>query len=160
MKESVESLIDLTGFSDEDCRVLRNSAERTRLWADEFVKMFYDKLFSYPHTAELFQEGERPQREQTVRDWYLKVVGGELDSDFWAAQCQVGQRHIHRKILNSYMHGMMNLAQDFFLEKSLAAFPREEGVRLFQAFKRATDVAAGIIAESYHSPYAVMKVGR
>jgi hypothetical protein len=57
------------------------------------------------------------------------------------------------------MLGMMHRTQQFFLDKCLATFDQEEALSIFEAFKRVTDVAAGIIAEGYHTPYAVLKVG-
>jgi len=160
MNETIQSLIDLTGVSDRDCVILKNSANQTQEWADEFVKMFYDTLFDYPPTKALFKEGERPHREGTIKTWYLQVVRGEFDDRFWRAHLQVGQRHIERHILNAYMLGIMHQTQRFFLGKCLATFEQEEGLEVYNAFKRVTDVTAGIIAEGYHTPYAVMRVGR
>jgi hypothetical protein len=159
MRESLQGLIDLTEFSEQDRFVLQKSADRTGGWADEYVAMFYDTLFGYPPTEALFKEGERPQREATIRNWYLQVVAGGCDDSFWSAQWQIGQLHIDRKIQNSYMLGMMHRTQQFFLDKCLATFDQEEALSIFEAFKRVTDVAAGIIAEGYHTPYAVLKVG-
>ena len=149
MRHSIQSIIDLTQTSDQDRVVLKDAAHQTEQWADEFVKMFYDILFDYPHTKELFRAGERPEREKTLRDWYLQVVRGEFDEEFWLVQWQVGQRHVGREILNSYVFGMMNRTQQFFLDKCLATFEKEEGLKIFSAFKRVTDVAAGIIANGY-----------
>jgi hypothetical protein len=159
MKQSMQSLIDLIGVSDEDCLVLKTAAPQTGLWADEYVKMFYETLFAYAPTQALFHEGERQQREKTIRDWYCQVVNGEIGEQFWQQQHQVGQKHVGRGIMNSYMVGMMHRTQQFFLEKCVAAFGTEEAVKVYSAFKRVTDMACGIIAEGYHTPYAVMKVG-
>jgi hypothetical protein len=160
MNETIQSLIDLTGISDQDCVILKNSADQTQEWADEFVKMFYDTLFDYPRTRALFKEGERSHREKTIRNWYLQVIKGELDDEFWRGHLQVGRRHIEREILNAYMLGMMHQTQQFFLGKCLATFEQDAGLAVFNAFKRVTDITAGIIAEGYHTPYAVMRVGR
>lgn len=55
---------------------------------------------------------------------------------------------------------MMHQSQQFFLEKCLATFEQEGGLKVYNAFRRVTDIAAGIIAEGYHTLYAVIKVGR
>lgn len=73
MKSTLDSLIYFTEFSEDDRRVLREAAKHTQLWADEFVQMFYDTLFACPFTKDMFHEGERPKREQTIREWYLRV---------------------------------------------------------------------------------------
>jgi hypothetical protein len=49
------------------------------------VKEFYDTLFGYKPKAEVFREGERPDREVTLRNWYLEVTSGKISSDFLAA---------------------------------------------------------------------------
>jgi len=149
MRQSIQSLIDLIQISDQDRLVLKNAADQTQPWAEEFVKMFYDILFENAHTRVVFREGERPAREETIRIWYLQVVSGEFDEQFWLAQWQVGKRHIERRIFNSYMLGMMHQTQRFFLEKCMATFEREQGLNVFNAFKRVTDIAAGIIVEGY-----------
>jgi hypothetical protein len=159
MSDTIQSLIDLIKISDHDRSVLRHSADQTQQWVDEFVEMFYDTLYGYHHTKELFVEGERPHREKTIRNWYLQIVNGEFDDQFWHGQRRVGSLHVERKIRNSYMLGMMHQAQRFFLNKCLATFEQENGMEVYHAFKRVTDISAGIIAEGYHTPYAVMKVG-
>lgn len=160
MKQTLESLIYFTEFSNEDRRVLQEAAKQTQLWADQFVQMFYDTLFACPFTRGIFQDGERPKREQTLRDWYLRITGGELDDQFWEDQWRVGNQHVNRQVLNSYMFGMMHRTQDFFLAKCLADLGPEKGLQVFRSFKRATDIASGLTAEGYHSMYAVLKVGR
>ena len=158
MNKTLESLIYFTKFSDDDRRVLQEAAGQTQSWVDEFVRMFYDTLFAFPFTRDVFHEGERPAREQTMRVWYLRITSGELDDQFWEDQWQVGLRHINRQVLNSYMFGMMHRVHQFFLDKCLTHFGPEKGLRIFQAFKRVTDITSGLIAEGYHSTYAVMKV--
>jgi hypothetical protein len=148
----------LTEFSDDDRRVLQEAAKHTQLWVDQFVQTFYDTLFACPFTSGVFHEGERPKREQTIRDWYLRITSGELDDQFWEDQWRVGIRHINRRVLNSYMFGMMHRTQRFFLDKCITDFGLEKGLRIFHAFKRATDIVSGVIAEGYHTTYAVVKV--
>jgi hypothetical protein len=155
MRQSIQGLIDLTKVSAEDCQTLRNVAGQTEQWADQFVKMFYDTLFDYHPTRVLFREGERPARETTIRDWYLQVVRGEIGDDFWSAQWQVGRHHIDRNIPNSYMLAMMHRTQAFFVHKCAATFGPEEALKISDAFKKVTDVAAGIIVEGYLTTWRI-----
>ena len=159
-KNTLGSLIYLTEFSDNDCRVLQEAAKHTQPWADEFVQMFYDTLFVCPFTKNTFHEGERPQREQTIKEWYLRITSGKLDDQFWEDQWRVGVKHINRQVQNSYMFGMMHRTQRFFLDKCLAEFGPEKGLSVFHAFKRATDIASGLTAEGYQTTYAVFKARR
>jgi hypothetical protein len=156
--QTLQSLIHLTGFSEHDRYVLQENAEHTQQWVDEFVQLFYDTIFMYPPTRGVFKEGERPEREQSMRIWYLQITSGEFDDQFWQKQRQIGLKHVNRGILNAFMLGMMNRTQHFFLDKCLNTFGPEKGIEVFNAFKRVTDVTAGLIAKGYQSPYAVLRV--
>lgn len=149
----VEDLKTLTGFGEEDAETLRNYKDVALKWGPDIVKEFYDTLFSYPPTAAVFKPGERAEREKTLREWYEKLFEGNYDEAFWLWQWYVGVVHIKRKIYNRYMLAMMSRVQQVFLRKALEELPHDEAVRLCLAFKRLTDVIAGIIAEGYHLTY-------
>ena len=123
-------------------------------------RCFMTSYLTTPAQKHCSRKGNVLIARKTIRNWDLKVVKGELDDEFWRAHLQVGRRHIEREILNAYMLGMMHQTQQFFLGKCLAIFEQDEGLAVFNAFKRVTDITAGIIAEGYHTPYAVMRVGR
>jgi hypothetical protein len=148
-QESFRDLQQLTGFTPEDGKVLATHQDTLRQWVKEMVTMFYDTLFGYANTAKVFHEGERPAREQTLSQWLEKVFSGKVDEAFWEHQWLVGLVHVWRKIPNSQMLGMMSMLQQFILQKCLQAFSGEEAMKVFLAFKRISDVAAGLIAESY-----------
>jgi hypothetical protein len=153
MEQILQDLITLTGLSEQDYQVLSEYADITQKWADEIVKEFYDTLFGHKPTAEVFREGERPDREVTLRNWYLEVTSGKISSDFWRRQWLVGLVHIPRKVSNRFMFGMMSRVQQIFLRKCLEAFEPLQAERIYSAFKRLTDVVAGLIAESYYLSY-------
>ncbi len=153
MKETLEHLIALTGHTPEDFAILGRHATRTRAWADEAVQVFYDTLFAYPPTAEVFQEGERAVRVASLRDWYLEITGGEVDDGFWRHQWIVGLVHIKRHVKNSFMISMISRIQQLFLAKCLAELDSTAAFEVFGAFKRVTDVVLGLVAEGYHQGY-------
>ncbi len=149
----VEDLIRLTGFSEKDGETLAKYRDVALKWANDVVKEFYDTLFSYEPTAKVFREGERPLREKTLREWYERLFDGKYDDSFWLWQWYVGIIHIKRKVYNRYMLAMMGRVQLAFLRKALSELPPDEAIELCTAFKRLTDVIAGLIAESYHLTY-------
>ncbi len=75
LEATLQHLITLVGLTDEDWQVLRESYPITQTWADALAKEFYDVLFAYPPTAQVFQPDERPKREQTLKQWYLLWCG-------------------------------------------------------------------------------------
>ncbi|MEW5789103.1 MAG: protoglobin domain-containing protein [Pseudomonadota bacterium] len=155
MEQLLKDLQGLTGYSQNDAELLRQSAPVTRLWVDELAQAFYDTLYAYPPTQQILGEGQRAEREQTLRAWYLDVVSGEVTPRFWQRQWVVGLVHILRRVGNPYMLAMMSRAQTFFLGKCLEHWPDGRGEQVFGAFKRTTDVIAGLIAEGYFRNYVL-----
>ncbi len=149
----VKDLKTLVGLTEKDAETLVKYRDVALKWRDDVVKMFYDTLFSYPPTASVFMEGERKAREETLRRWYERLFEGNFDDDFWIWQWYVGVVHIKRKIYNRYMLAMMGRVQAAFAERAFSELPLEQAMELAFAFKRVTDVIAGIIAEGYHLTY-------
>jgi hypothetical protein len=71
-------------FRPEDHQVLLKHKDRLLALTDELVKAFYDTLFATPNTRKVFHEGERPEREKTLRDWWQRTIEGPVDEDYWA----------------------------------------------------------------------------
>ena len=153
MEQVLNDLIRLTGYSDKDPQTLRDVADTTQAWMEEITQAFYDTLYGYSSTAVVFKEGERPSREDTLRNWYHYVSQGKIDENFWHWQWYVGLVHIPRGITNPFMLGMMSRVQQHFQTKCRQAFEPEQADAVFQAFKRITDVIAGLIAEGYFQSY-------
>ncbi|MDZ7269325.1 MAG: protoglobin domain-containing protein [candidate division KSB1 bacterium] len=153
MKETLQQAVTLTGFSEQDMQILKKSASKTQKWADFIVKEFYDTLFAYGPTAGVFKEGERPDRETTLRNWYLEVTSGNIDDKFWRHQWFVGLIHIKRRVSNNFMLGMTSRVQQLFLTKCMEDFTPKEAIIVFGAFKRVTDVVATLIADGYFINY-------
>lgn len=149
----LQSLTVLVRLSPDDLTVLRSAAGTTQAWTDDVVRSFYDTLFAHPGTRAVFSSEERPQREATLRGWYEEVTSGAVDDAFWARQWFVGLVHIQRKVSNAFMLGMTSHVQQLFLERCLDAFEPARARAVFLAFKRVTDVVAGLIAESYFVSY-------
>lgn len=162
MEQIINDLIVLTKFSNQDAQLLQQHAPKLQSWGEELVKEFYDTLYGYESTGKVFREGEREAREKTLRDWYLHITSvGNVDAAFWQQQWVVGLVHIIRGVTNPFMFGMTSRVQQFILRKCFEEFEPQQALEIYSAFKRLTDVIAGLIAESYFSSYveAMEKVG-
>ena len=153
IEKVLHDMVVLTGFSEEDSRILQETAEVTAQWADDFAQAFYDLLFSYEPTAKVFREGERPAREASLKAWYDGVIHGNFTPAFWQQQWVVGLIHIARRVTNPYMLGMTSRVQQLFLHKCLEVFDTAKAEAVYGAFKRATDVVAGLVTEGYFQNY-------
>jgi Protoglobin len=152
-EQTLNDLITLTGFTADDIHTLQEVADHLKGWGDEITAIFYDTLYGYQPTQAVFREGERPAREGTLRNWYQIVVSGDINDKFWRWQWYVGLIHIPRGISNPFMLGMMSRVQQFFGRKCQATFDPNQAAKVFGAFKRVTDVIAGLIAEGYFQSY-------
>ena len=153
MEQILSDLIKLTGYTDADAQLLQETSAQTLLWETAIAKMFYDTVFGYEPTESVFREGERPVREKSFMHWYGFVVQGKIDENFWRWQWYVGLIHIPRGISNAFMLGMMSKVQQLFAAQCMQEFGAEKGLQVFGAFKRVTDVIAGLIAEGYFESY-------
>jgi hypothetical protein len=152
-QQVLQDLIHLTGYTDADAQTLNSVSATTQQWKEEVTQAFYDMLYGYSSTANVFRDGERLAREDTLRNWYDYVAEGQIDERFWQWQWFVGLVHIPRGISNPFMMGMMSRVQQLFLANCLEAFPQEQAIEVFNAFKRVTDVIAGLIAEGYFQSF-------
>jgi hypothetical protein len=153
MQQALDDLLTLTGLCAQDYAILHARGAVLSAWSDELVAVFYDTLYQYPATATIFKEGERPQREQSLRQWYDEICNHQVDSAFWQKQWRVGLIHIARKVTTPFMLGMISRVQQVFLHKCLAHYELAEALEVYGAFKRLTDVIGGLIAESYFVNY-------
>jgi hypothetical protein len=156
-EQTLVHLMTLTALSDQDYQALRASAPKTQGWVDEFVAEFHGTLLSYPPTAQLFHEDERHIQEALLRQWYLAVTGGNMDADFWQRQWQLDMFYNLRRVKSPFTLGMMSHVQQMFLEKCLHTFEPAEALQVYSAFKRVTDVVAGLVIEAYHAAYGEME---
>ena len=153
MERILNDLITLVGYTEADAQTLRTVSSETQLWGKEIAAVFYDTVYGYAPTTAVFKEGERPAREKTLIQWYTLLASGYIDDDFWQWQWYVGLIHIPRGIRNAYMMGMMSRIQQLFSQRCLDTFDSEQAHIVYNAFKRVTDVVAGLIAESYFESY-------
>ncbi len=144
------SLLDL---KDIDLQILEEKSEILQKWADDIVKTFYDKLYSYPNTAKIVKKFPREALEKTLKEWYLSLLKGKPSEDFWKRQWFVGLAHIARGVDNVYMLSMMSHIQLEFGKKCFETFEKDEAWRIFEAFKKLTDVITSLIVEGYLDLY-------
>lgn len=143
----------LLGLGNNDFQILAEKSEILKTWADDIVKTFYDKLYSYPNTAKIVEKFPRQALEKTLREWYLSLLKGKLSEDFWKRQWFVGLAHIAQGVDNVYMLSMMSHIQLEFGKKCFQTFEKEEAWKIFEAFKKLTDIITSLIVEGYLDLY-------
>ncbi|GAB6944749.1 hypothetical protein JCM14467A_15310 [Vulcanisaeta sp. JCM 14467] len=104
-------------FSDYDAQVLVKYRPLLESMTEDVVKGFYDVLFSHGPTAAVFQPGERPLRERTLRDWWVRTLRGPFDEDYWLWQAYVGIIHYRRGVTPPMFMGMWGWIIDNVIRK-------------------------------------------
>lgn len=130
----------------------RNSAWLLSL-ENEVVALFYDTLYAYAPTNGVFVEGERADREQTLRVWWQRTVGSPIDKEYFRWMAFVGIVHIKRGVTNPMMLSMLQVVTDHVVVVARVALGEAEAVRLQQAFARISTTVGAIISEAYTIGY-------
>jgi len=73
----------------EHAAVIAANADALVAFGPEIAKGFYDTLYGHGPTEEIFHEGERPMREQTLIGWWERTARGPIDDDDWAWMAMV-----------------------------------------------------------------------
>lgn len=149
VEELFNTLSPLINYQDNDWDVLAGEADQIAEWIPELVDVFYDTLYAHDQTKSVFQEGERPKVEQTLKDWVASLVQGKQQQAFWDHQWIVALYHVRRGVRNLYMLAMMNRVQQTFLAKCIETYDKEKAYQVFSAFLRISGAVATLIAECY-----------
>jgi len=136
-------------FSEEDADVLIRNKDKLLEWEDGLIQGFYDSVFNHDTTRAVFTEGERPAREQTLRDWYQRTLNGPFDDSYWEWQTYVGLVHIKRKVNNAMVTGMWGWIATYLSSKALEEFPQDEALKLVKAVHALQANVTALIVESY-----------
>lgn len=143
-KEALAQMPPETRFRPEDAAVIARHKDTLLSWTEELVGAFYDTLFAHPPTARVFREGERPEREETLRRWWRRTVEGPFDLDYWAWQAYVGLVHLKRDVSNPMMLGHAAFVARFVADRLPEAAP---------SVNRLMATVAALIAEGYKEVY-------
>jgi hypothetical protein len=141
-------------FRESDALVIARHQQALLDLEPEVVKGFYDTLYAHPATSSIFVEGERPDREITLSNWWRRTVNGPLDEEYFAWMAMVGLVHVARGVTNPMMLSMASFVALFVAEKA-ARLPvdRTEAEALAEAFKRLSTAVGMVITFGYDRAY-------
>jgi hypothetical protein len=152
--EILAEMVPDSVFDAADARTLFDHCEFLLGIEDQLITHFYDTLFAHPTSAAVFADGERPEREDTLRHWWRRTIDGPLDASYWSWMALVGVVHIRRGVRNPMMLGMMTVVEDTVHHEAMkAGFEPDELERLRTAFNHLGNTVSALIAESYTQSY-------
>lgn len=152
-KNVVARCVPSAVIDDDDRAVIRENAEFLLGLEEPLVKLFYDTLYAHGPTAAVFEEGERPAREQTLRDWWRRTVTSNLDDSYLEWMAFVGIVHIRRKVANPMMLSMFSVVTNAVHSAAVAQLDPAVAERLRVAFSHLAATASALISEGYSQGY-------
>lgn len=138
-----------TRFRFEDGKVIGRNRDFLLSLTEGLVKGFYDTLFAHPATRSVFREGERPIREEALRQWWKRTVEGPFNAQYFAWQTLVGLVHMRRRVTNAMMAAMWGFVARYVAEEAKRSLPPEEALALERAFGRLASTVTALIGEGY-----------
>lgn len=157
LKEITQEILDQlpkeTKLSAEDIIVIKNNKDFFYSIVDNIITDFYDTLYGNPKTKAIFNEGERPIREKSLKKWFIDTIDGDFDLDYWSWQTFVGILHVKRKVKNNMMIAMMSRTSDLISTEAILKLPAEEVIALKSAWSKLSGAVLALIGEAYHIFY-------
>jgi hypothetical protein len=148
-----EELPPVTRFGLRDEQTLKTYLPQLRGWEDAIISSFYDTLFSHPATRSVFREGERAMREQVLRVWYQRTIGGPFNREYLAWQVLVGQVHHYRGISKGQVMVMWGWLTEQIWQLSHLSLPLDEADQLTRAWMRLANTIKAISADERQGSY-------
>jgi hypothetical protein len=137
-----------------DVELIQRYREPLLALEPEIVKGFYDTLYAHPTTAAVFVDGERPDREGTLSNWWRRTVNGPLDEQYFTWMATVGLVHVARHVSNAMMLSMAGFVASLVAEKAVELpIDRSDAEALGEAFGRFASTVGAIISFGYDRAY-------
>ncbi len=149
MQVVIDDIPEQARFSTADAEVIIQHKDYLLGLEDALVQGFYDTLFAFDRTRDVFHEGERPARENSLAKWWQRTVQGPFDEGYWAWQTYVGLLHIKRGVSNPMMISMWSWVLDLLSSRiEEADWPSAEKNALNGAFQRMAAMTEALIGDS------------
>lgn len=140
-------------FNAEDARRIVAHQELLLSLEPGLIRGFYDVLLAHAPFRAVFEEGERPAREETLRHWWRRTIGGPFDDEYWAWQALVGLVHVKRGVKNAMMIGMWRWLLAWLGDRLTGTVEADEARALLASFGRLSSTVQALTAESYMEHY-------
>ncbi len=141
-------------FRPEDSLTIQKHQDFLLSLTDELIGGFYDTLFAHPTTRAVFREGERPEREESLRRFWLRVAQGPHDADFWKWMVLLGVLHFRRRVKSPMMLAAWTYILSKLRERAREALPPSESKALMEAMTRLATLSQALNVKGYIETFA------
>lgn len=136
-------------FTAEDADVIIKHKAFLLSLEDDLVQGFYTMLYNHKETRAIFHDGERRDREYTLREWWRRVVKGPFDNEFWDWMTFVGLVHVKRRVKNPMMLSAWGFVMNQVITAAKQQLPAQEVVKLSESFNRLGQTFSSFVADGY-----------
>ena len=149
-RTAIEQMPPQCRFRSDDAAVIRDAKELLLAYESQYVQGFYDTVYAHPITAAVFVDGERPDREATLVQWWRRTASGPLNEQYFAWMAMVGLVHVVRNVGNPMMLAMADYTADFVARVvAVTEMDRADATALVEAFRRLAATVAAVITFGY-----------
>lgn len=136
-------------FTSDDAAVIIKHKIFLLSLEDALVDGFYTMLYNHKETRAIFHEGERRDREFTLREWWRRVVKGPFDDEFWDWMTFVGLVHVKRQVKNPMMLSAWGFVMNEVITAAKQQLPAQEVIQLSESFNRLGQTFSSFVADGY-----------
>lgn len=149
----IQNMVPEARLTAEDQAVLTRNQDYLAGLTEGIVQTFYDSAYAHPPTAAIFHEGERPDREQTLRDWWMRTISKPLDDSYYHWMTLVGVIHIQRRVKNPMMLSMLSHVTSYVSHQAIVDLDAAAAHELAATLCRLQAVVGSLISDSYTLSY-------
>ena len=147
--EILDQLPPPVRFTAKEAETISRHREVMLTWEDGLIDGFYNIVFAHDTTRQVFNEGERPAREDSLRNWYRETINGTFDERYWQWHTLVGLLHIKRRVNNAMVSGMWGWIVTYLSRCALEQLSKEDALDVITAVHALQASVMALIAESY-----------
>jgi hypothetical protein len=120
-------------------------------WADEIIDHFYDVLLRDEKAKSILEKHNinLEKLKEGNKNWYKRIVSGEVDEEFFKYSFYVGLLHIYYGVDNDLMIFMADVLRRKFLQLCLETFEEGEAFEVYTAFSKIVAAFVGFTVEGY-----------
>jgi hypothetical protein len=137
-----------TQFSKQDAECIAKHCDLLLQLEDTIAQGFYDVLYEHPQTLEILKNDDRTNRENVLRNWWVKTLNSQFDDQYWEWQVFVGLVHIKQKVTNPMLISMWGWLLNTLNSELKGKLSTDEQSALMSAFGRLAATIQALTAES------------
>jgi hypothetical protein len=151
VQEVLKDAETLLEFEKKDIETLKLRKDLLISWADEIIDHFYDVLLRDEKAKSILEKHNinLEKLKEGNKNWYKRIVSGEVDEEFFKYSFYVGLLHIYYGVDNDLMIFMADVLRRKFLQLCLETFEEGEAFEVYTAFSKIVAAFVGFTVEGY-----------